>query len=241
MRLAAIQHETASGTDEMARLLETAKEALESGADFLFLPERPLPALTARDSERFADSLESQSQQADAVIVGCDLHEGIWPDGSEYVPVFRREGDIVRLPVRLERFVDTGRLPTATTSLGEIAVLSSVDCFASNVLVAEGGAVPRALVMQVSAASALEREAIRELALRRSEAQVSLVVVTSLTGQEDLCGGAAIMFQGEVLGEAGDGQDVVIADVEPGDFVDLALLRHPVQVPELLRQKIEHL
>lgn len=241
MRLAAIQLKVAPGADEMGRILEVLDEALDAGARFVFMPERPVSAMSVAQSEKFRHALAERAQRAEATIVGPNLREADDSDELEYVPVLGPEGDCAKVPVRVGKAQGRAGQATAPTTLGDLAVLSSVDCFASSELVSPGSKAPHVLLMQVSAASALEREAIRELALGRSEAQVSLVVVASLVGESGRRGGAAIMFQGEVLAEAGDDDEILAADVEPDDFVDLALLRHPVAIPELLRQKVERL
>lgn len=242
MRLAAIQYETTPGADHMARLIEATRQTLGEGADFVVLPERPVIALPEDAGLEWSAELDGLARSERATIVGCNLHEGKWPDGTECVRVHQADG-ATQLAVRTVRHVDAGRLDTARTALGGVAVLSGVDCYSATVLDKEVE-LPSVLVMQVSAASSLESEAIRELALARSEAQVSLVIVTALLGRVDsseLCGGTSIMLQGEVLAEAGDHAETLWADVDPADFVNLALLRHPVRIPELLRQKTEHI
>lgn len=228
----------------MARLLDRTKQVLAAGADFVILPERPIALLSEEESELFGAGLVRVAEEASATIIGCNLHTGD-SGGGEYAQVLGPGGDgVTSLAVRLGRRAAPVPLETARTTLGEIAVLSSTDCFDRGVFPGGVGHLPHCLVMQVSASSALEREAIRELALARSEAQVSLVVVTSLWGSADsveLCGGTSIMLQGETLAEASEGDEALLADIDPADYVDLELLHHDVRIPELLRQKLEHL
>jgi len=241
VRLAVIQLSVIPGSDGTGQVLAILQEALDAGAEFVFMPERPASATPEAQAEELLGALARAAEQTAATIVGPNLPEGDPSSGVEYVPVFSPRGDRASLPARVEKTDGRSPLVTTPTVLGELAVLTSNDCFVSPVLVPPGAKAPHVLLMQVSASSALEREAIRELALGRSEAQVSLVVVTSLAGQAGTCGGSAIMFQGEVLAEAADEDEILMVDIEPDDFVDLALLRHPVPIPELLRQKVERL
>lgn len=37
------------------------------------------------------------------------------------------------------------------------------------------------------------------------------------------------------------GAEIIFAEIDPSEFLDLELLRRPVRIPELLKQKLERL
>lgn len=241
MRIAAVQLELGASADEMAHLLTCTRRALDDGALVVALPERPVTSISPEESTSLVSELTKAAGDAGATIIGCNLPGPSPSSAVEHVPVVSPNSAVTDwLPVGGMRFSQPASIAIAQTPLGKVAVLHSLDCFAPVELSAKEGEHALGLVMQVSAASPLELEAIRELALARSEAQTSLVIVASLSGGRGLCGGTAIMCQGEVLAEAGDHDEIVTADIDPADFVDLALLHHDIRIPELLKQKLEH-
>lgn len=87
---------------------------------------------------------------------------------------------------------------------------------------------PQAVLWQLESESDLQAEALLEFAIEASVAQAGLVLVASTIGEDRghvSCGGSAIVHAGDILAEARDGEDVIVADIEV-----------PVEVPERRRR-----
>jgi predicted amidohydrolase len=96
---------------------------------------------------------------------------------------------------------------------GSVAVLCGDDCIDPDSLASVAVGDPDVLVLQVAGENELQAEAIREFAIATSETVAGLVLVASRTGAEDAAGGALIAYGGETLAEAGEGTEVLLADV----------------------------
>jgi hypothetical protein len=94
-----------------------------------------------------------------------------------------------------------------------VAVLCGDDCIDPDALAGVAVGDPDVLVLQVDGENELQAEAIREFAIEASETVSGLVLVASRTGADDAAGGALIAYGGETLAEAGEGSEVLLADV----------------------------
>lgn len=142
---------------------------------------------------------------------------------------------------RLIDWVPDGDLKALRTCLGTTLVLTERQAYSPNTDLAALQLKPKVMIMQTSAISLLELEAIKELAIDRSYNQAHLVVCTSVVGEcrDEVCLGTSLaVFQGEILAEADTGAgELVIFGVDPTKFIEYDELRDAVVIPELLRQK----
>ncbi len=126
------------------------------------------------------------------------------------------------------------------TPLGQTSILSGLDAIDPEVdehLVREH---PEALIMQLSPITELEREAVRELALKRSFGDANVVVVPALCGGGDRClmGSSFVALEGEMIAEAGRGEELLTVDLDPLSYVRIESIREGAVIPELLLQKL---
>lgn len=130
------------------------------------------------------------------------------------------------------------------TALGPMMVLSGLEAYDSAVDSLIQEIKPKVILMQTSAVSLLELEAIKELAIERSHNQAHLILVTSIVGEfadQRFLGGTMAIMQGEIVDEVpNDTEGLLAVDIDPLHFVDYRILREPVTIPELLRQKLIH-
>ena len=104
-------------------------------------------------------------------------------------------------------------------------------------------AAPNALVLRPEAESPLQAEAILELAIGYSRAIAGIVLIPATAEtdplSDDTFGGSAIVQHGEILAEAVDADEVLVADVDPS----VRLQEPPAPLPEpqlILRQRLAH-
>jgi hypothetical protein len=118
------------------------------------------------------------------------------------------------------------------TRLGLTLVLGGDECVDEALFPEIESMGLEALVWQVSTSSALQAEALMELALDASLSLAGLVLVAGVWGEArgvHAFGGSAIACLGELMAEAGDGEELLIADVETP--VALPVRRGPRPVP----------
>ena len=130
------------------------------------------------------------------------------------------------------------------TELGKLMVLSELEAYDSETDSIAHKIKPEIILMQVSAISLLELQAIKELALKRSLNQAHLILTASMIGEfnnEQFLGNSIAAMQGEIIAEASSsGSELLITDIDPKRFIDYNELREPVTIPELLKQKLVH-
>ncbi|MBA4370354.1 MAG: hypothetical protein C0418_02105 [Coriobacteriaceae bacterium] len=123
--------------------------------------------------------------------------------------------------------------------LGPMAFLSGDACLSGSVLLQALAASPASAVLMPGCESDLQAEAVLELALGLSESLAGLVVVADSVGAavgSPGHGGTAVILLGEVLAEAGEGEDLLIVDV--GVPVPAPAPRAALpQIPPLLLQR----
>ena len=129
------------------------------------------------------------------------------------------------------------------TGLGTIMVLSELEAYDSEIDSLAYKIKPEIILMQVSAISLLELQAIKELALERSLNQAHLILTASMIGEfnnKQFLGNSIATMQGEIIAEASAGSELLITDIDPNRFIDYNELKEPVTIPELLKQKLVH-
>jgi len=130
------------------------------------------------------------------------------------------------------------------TELGTLMVLSELEAYDSEIDSIIHEIKPEIILMQVSAISLLEQQAIKELALERSLNQAHLVLTASMIGEfnnRQFLGNSITVMQGEITAEASaSDSELLITDIDPERFIDYNELREPVIIPELLKQKLVH-
>jgi hypothetical protein len=135
-------------------------------------------------------------------------------------------------------------IKTMPTCLGATLALSEIQAYDDQTDRLAKELKPRVMVMQASAISLLELEAIKELAIDRSFNQAHLVLCVSgvgLCGTEDCLGASLAVFQGEILAEADTAAgELLMFSIDPEHFVEYDELRDPVIIPPLLRDKYGH-
>lgn len=212
MKVAVIQHRLRSHERmDLAALLSSAEEAAYDGASVIVCPRLPGLAADTRIYHAFIENMRN-----------------------------RAPGSLVLTPVVTES--SDGDPEPFMTPLGRTVSLSGDRCIDPDGLQRVAALEPDAMLWQPEAESPVQAEAILELALDASLTVAGLVVVTALAGRArgvSGAGGAAIVELGEILAEAGGGEEVVSAEFDapvprpdrPG--------RRPA-VPPILAQRLAH-
>jgi hypothetical protein len=220
MKIAAIQHRVRDRAEEDARALAAAAaHASANGAELIILPD--VPWLAEGDGS------------ARSLLVG--LTGGL--DGFCVVPstdpASRGSAVVAALP---ERFAQPdGRATVASIVVGD-ACMDAVELRRAAAL------SPSLAVLSPRSETDLQAESMLEFGIELSDSLAGVVVIAECSGAEPLDtghGGSAIIVLGDVVAEALDDDDVLIADIvmpfpQPSP-------REPVpQVPPLLAQRFAH-
>lgn len=218
MRIAVVQHRLRDTPAEDARALAAAAvNAADRGADFVVFPEAL--SLHTESPER-----ELLNQLLKTVPAFCLLpHVG--PDVAGL-------GFVTTLPAGYG----------VPDGLGPIALLVGDACMDPAELPAVAAARPALATLVPRSETDLQAEAVLELALQLSSSLSGLVLVAECAGAqagEPGHGGSAIVLLGELVAEAGEGDDILLADVmlpipQPSP-------REPLPpIPPLLAQRFAH-
>jgi predicted amidohydrolase len=170
---------------DLAALLSLSEQAEDEGADVIVYPCVPGLGYASGLMTAFASNVIERAPQVS--IVGPCAVRG-------------REGRVEAVPTRL----------------GRALVLAGDDCIDDALYPDVEGLGLEALVWQMDTESPLQAEALLELALDASLSQAGLVLTACLYGEArgvSSFGGSAIVHLGEILAEAGDGEDLLLADV----------------------------
>ena len=212
MRVAVIQHKLrAHERMDLAALLSSAQQASDEGASIIVCPS--IPGLS-RNTRIYQAFIENMRMHAPGSLV-------LTPALAIY-----REGD-------LEPFI---------TPLGRTLSLVGDECIDPGYYESIERVAPNAMLWQPDPESALQAEAVLELALDASLSLAGLVIVTSLMGKARGAagfGGAAVVHLGEILAEAGEGDDVVTADLTAPVALPDRLGPRPA-LPPILAQRLAH-
>lgn len=210
MRIAVVQHRIRTHERiDLAALLSLSEQAADEGADVIVFPR--VPGLTYESGLMlaFAENVLDRAPQV-SIVASCAS--------------VGREGRF--LPV--------------TTRLGRTLVLAGDDGI-DPVNFADIEAMGlEALVWQVATESPLQAEALLELALDASLSLSGLVLTACLVGEARGVashGGSAIVHLGEILAEAGDGEDLLIANVRIPYALPVRKGHRPI-LPPILAQRV---
>ena len=219
MKIAVVQHRLrGNARDDAAALARSAVHAAAQGAELVVLPE--LVSL----GDVVGESTRAELVRALEAIDACCIFPHIGPVGADAVAL-------------VELCANTG----APADMGRMAVLRGDACLDSAELVSVAGKSPSIAVLMPRSENDLQAEATLGLAISLSDSLAGLVIVAECAGGEQGeagHGGSAIILLGEVLAEALEDDEIVLADVplpvpQPAPRDPL-----PVIVP-LLLQRLE--
>jgi predicted amidohydrolase len=210
LKIAVVQHRIRMHERmDLAALLSLAEQAEDEGADVIVLP--CVPGLTYESGlmTAFAENVVERAPQV-SIVASCAAVDRT----GQPVPVLTRLG--MTLHLTGDDCIDPAHFP-AIEKMGL-----------------------EALVLQMDTESPLQAEALLEFALDSSLAHAGLVLTACLTGEARRVksfGGSAIVHLGEILAEAGSGEDLLIARVPVP--VALPARRGPLPVlPPVLAQRV---
>lgn len=199
MRIATVQHLLrAHERMDLAALLSLCQEASEEGAALIVCPHVPGLVHSEQMSRAFNENVRA------------------------YAP-----GSAVITPFASASKSDP--LAVSHSAAGRALVLGGDECLDPELYPTIEILAPGMLVWQVETESTLQAEALLELALDASQSQSGLIVIATPVGNArgtESCGGSAIVHLGEIVAEAGSGEEIIYADVVV-----------PVMLPEKRRMR----
>lgn len=136
-----------------------------------------------------------------------------------------------------------GQLEAVVTRLGRTLVLADDECIDPDHFPAVESLGLEALVWQIDTESPLQAEAVLELALDASLSLAGLVIISGIDGEARgvrSCGGSAIVHLGEILAEAGGGEDLLLSDVAVPVCLPARRGPRPVLAPVLAQRLAVH-
>lgn len=213
MKIAVVQHRIrVHERMDLAALLSMSEQAADEGASVIVYPCVPGLSHGSGLVAAFASNVIQIAPQV-TIVAPCVARS--------------REGGLVAVP----------------TQLGRTLVLAGDECIDASLYPEVEALAPEALVWQVETESPLQAEALLELALDASLSQAGLVITACLVGEGrgvSSCGGSAIVHLGEILAEAGDGEDLVLADVPVPVSLPERRGRRAVPAPVLQQRLAAH-
>ncbi len=187
MRIAVLQHLLRADADADAdALIVSATRAAEAGADIVIVPEVP---------SVHAGPLLDEWWQRVAVAL---------PHANVLVPHVGPDTGSVAFAADFERF-------------GHVAMLAGDAAIDPRVLEMTAERDTDVVVLAPRSESDLQAEALLELAIALSLSVAPLVIVVETDGAEPGSpghGGSAIVYLGQVMAEAGSGDDILLHDVD---------------------------
>jgi predicted amidohydrolase len=213
LRIAVVQHRIRTHERiDLAALLSLSERAAEEHADVIVYPYIPGLCAGVGLVEAFAQNVTERAPQV-SMVAPC--------------AVSRRPGPLEPFPTRL----------------GTTLVLSGDDCIDP----AHYPAIERmgleALVWQTDTETSQQAEALLELGLDASLSLSGLVLIAGVTGHArgvTSFGGSAIVHLGEIVAEAGDGDDLLVADVATPATLPVRRGPRCVPAPVLAQRLAEH-
>ena len=213
MKIAVVQHRIRTHERmDLAALLFMSEQAEDEGADVIVYPCVPGLGYASSLMTAFASNVIERAPQV-SIVAPCAARS--------------RGGDIQSIPTRL----------------GSTLVLAGDDCIDASTYPQIETLGLEALVWQMDTESPLQAEALLELALDASLSQAGLVLTACLWGEArgvSSSGGSAIVHLGEILAEAGDGEDLLIAEVPVPVALPERRGRRAVPAPVLQQRLAAH-
>lgn len=204
VRIAVVQHQLRTHERmDLAALLSLTERAAEEGAQVLVYPCVPGIGASPALMNAFAANVAERTPGV-TVISPCVALEAGPPLG------------------------------VAPTPLGSTLILSGDACIDTGLFDEIVSLRPEALIWQMDSESDLQAEAVLELALDASLSLSGLVLVAATIGEArglSSYGVSAIVHLGEILAEAGEEEDVVVADVPVPVPVPVTLPERRGQLP----------
>jgi len=214
VKIAVVQHRLReSATQDAEALYQAAVKADEAGADLVIVPE--------------VFSLHGDLNQDRAMLF---LQLGT-VGGQRLIP---------QLGPDQRAFAGLATAPQGAEALGVLALLVGDACMDPAELERLAAEKPDVAVLLPRSESDLQAEAVLEVALGLSDSLAGLVLVADTVGAEPGDpghGGSAIIFLGEMVAEAADDDDVLVAEIatpvahpEPREALP--------QIPPILLQRL---
>jgi hypothetical protein len=211
MRFAVVQHHLRTHERmDLAAMLAASEEAADEGARLILYPR--IPGLS--ENPQLVDAFERNVEERA-------------PGMSMMTPRLRRRDPATPLESR-------------QTGLGRTVVLEGDECIDPALFPIVSDLAPETLVWFFNAEDPLQAEAAIELALEASLTLAPLVVVCASNGHArgvELAGTSAVAHLGELVAEAGEGDDFVIADLTVPATMPERSRRLP-EVPPVLAQRL---
>lgn len=212
--VAVVQHELLGDPgQDAASLLDACRVAAEQGAHLVLLPETPSLA---------GDPGGRQSQ----LVAELEALPGV-----RLLPSF--ECDV-------HGFAGIVSAPEGLEALSTFGLLVGDACFDESELARLAAADPDIAIMMPRSESELQAEAVLEVALALSDSLAGVVLVVEAYGAElgePGHGGSAIVRLGEIVLEAGDGPDLLVAGIDTP--VARPEPKEPLpQIPPILSQRV---
>jgi predicted amidohydrolase len=213
VKIALVQHRIRNHERmDLAALLSMSEQAEDEGADVIVYPCVPGIGYASQLMTAFAANVMERAPQV-SIVAPCAARDL------------------------------GGRLHPAPTRLGSTLVLAGDDCIDASLYPEVESLGLEALVWQMATESPAQAEALLELALDASLSQAGLVLTACLYGEaRDISssGGSAIVHLGEILAEAGEGEDLLLADVHIPVLLPERRGRRAVPAPVLQQRFAAH-
>lgn len=216
MKIAAVQHRLRETPEADAEaLLVAAKAAAQAGAELVIMPEVPSLGETGSPAR---EALYSALDDVDGMRL--IPHVGPGHEGIAFVadPLFGAE------------------------DLGRISLTVGDSCFKGASWVDAMGKSATVAVMCPRSENDMQAEAALEVAIALSDSLAGLVIIAETTGAEPGepgHGGSAIVLLGEVVAEAIEDEDLLVADIALP--VPQPEPREPLPaIPTILAQRLAH-
>jgi len=214
VRIAVVQHQLReTPVDDAEALYQAAVTAAAAGAEFVIVPE--VFSLHGDDNQNRAMLFLQLGS-----VAGQRLIPQVGPGTRAYAGI--------------------ASAPQGVEALGKLALLVGDACMDAQEFERLAAERPDVAVMLPRSESELQAEAVLEVALALSDSLAGLVLVADNVGAElgePGHGGSAIIRLGEIVAEAVNGDDVLLADIDtpvaqPGPREALP------QVPPILAQRL---
>ncbi len=216
MKIAVVQHRLReTPAEDAAALLAAARSAAEAGAEFVVMPE--VASLHGDDNmERAALFVQLGS------VAGQRLFPQLGPDHEEFAGV--------------------SAAPDGLDALGVMGLFVGDACMDAAAIALVADQEPLVAILFPRSESDLQAEAVLEVALALSDALCGLVIVCDTAGAEPGAaghGGSAIVHLGEILAEAGDEDDLLVAEI-PVPIAQPEPKEPLPEIPTILQQRLAH-
>lgn len=248
-------------SDLIARLTEievTARIAQTQGVKLICWPEWFFGVEAVQDFRGLSEELSDIAAEYSVAMVTGNVLTGDPEDGlSEHILAIEADGTIILdetkvTPYQLEEhnYHSGNGLNSCDFSFGRTVILNGLDAIDSDLLHKAKSLAPRLVILQINPSSALEAEALRELAISVSQVLRTVVCMPMLAGSG---GGPAagagtggfVANDGAIVDEiqtslsvhAGAEQPLMVSEIDFETVDPIPNMGTKIEVPELLRQR----